>query len=36
MQNIYAVAKVCPYKEQNCDLETSGLSLEPGNNNFYS
>lgn len=30
MQNIYAVAKICPYQEQDCDLNTSGLSLEPG------
>lgn len=30
MTNIYSTAKICPYKDQNCDLETAGLSLEPG------
>ncbi|EFA05307.1 angiotensin-converting enzyme [Tribolium castaneum] len=30
MTNIYSTAKICPYKDQQCDLAKSGLSLEPG------
>lgn len=31
MTNIYSTAKICPYnKKDSCNLETEGLSLEPG------
>jgi len=30
MTTIYGSAKVCPFDKQNCDLETEGLTLEPG------
>lgn len=30
MTNIYSTARICPYKEQDCDLDTAGLTLEPG------
>ena len=30
MQGTYGAGKVCPYKNQNCDLSTEGLTLEPG------
>ncbi|KAF5302725.1 hypothetical protein FQR65_LT08467 [Abscondita terminalis] len=29
MKNIYSTAKICPYKKQNCDIATEGLTLEP-------
>lgn len=29
MTNIYSTAKICPYRNQNCNLETEGLGLEP-------
>lgn len=29
MTNIYSTAKICPFSQQNCSLETQGLSLEP-------
>ena len=29
MSKIYGTAKICPYAQQDCDLETEGLSLEP-------
>ena len=31
MTTIYSSAKICPYKKENCDLATEGLSLDPGN-----
>ncbi len=31
MVNIYNTARVCPYDNQDCDEETEGLPLEPGN-----
>ena len=30
MSGKYGSAKVCPFDNQNCDLEMEGLSLEPG------
>ncbi|XP_069675481.1 angiotensin-converting enzyme-like isoform X2 [Periplaneta americana] len=30
MTTIYSSAKICPYDNQNCDLATDGLSLDPG------
>lgn len=29
MNSIYGSAKVCPFDNQNCDLESEGLTLEP-------
>ncbi len=29
MIGVYGQAKVCPYENQNCNLETEGLTLEP-------
>ena len=30
MTAIYGAGKICPFDNQNCDLETEGLTLEPG------
>lgn len=30
MTGIYGAAKVCPFDKQDCDLNTEGLTLEPG------
>ena len=30
MTTVYGAGKVCPMEKQNCDLETEGLTLEPG------
>ncbi|KAK5650646.1 hypothetical protein RI129_001675 [Pyrocoelia pectoralis] len=30
MTKIYSTAKICPYKKQNCNLQSEGLQLEPG------
>jgi hypothetical protein len=30
MTTIYSAAKICPYNKQTCDLNTEGLSLDPG------
>lgn len=30
MTNAYSTGKICPYKNQNCDLVKEGLDLEPG------
>ena len=30
MARTYGTAKVCPYSNTNCDLESEGIGLEPG------
>nr|CAD7423605.1 unnamed protein product [Timema monikensis] len=30
MENVYSTAKICPYREQGCNLTANGLSLDPG------
>ena len=30
MTSIYGAGKVCPFENQNCNLDTEGLYLEPG------
>ncbi|KAJ9581076.1 hypothetical protein L9F63_023745, partial [Diploptera punctata] len=30
MTTTYSSAKICPYKKENCDLNTEGLELDPG------
>eukprot|EP00092_Neocalanus_flemingeri_P032409 GFUD01035244.1.p1 GENE.GFUD01035244.1~~GFUD01035244.1.p1 ORF type:complete len:665 (+),score=203.13 GFUD01035244.1:85-2079(+) len=30
MTSIYGAGKICPFDNQDCDLETEGLTLEPG------
>ena len=30
MTSVYGAAKVCPFEKQDCDLDTEGLTLEPG------
>lgn len=30
MKQIYSTGKMCPYKNQNCDLDKKALTLEPG------
>jgi len=30
MANIYGSAKICPFDNQNCDLNGDGLYLDPG------
>ena len=30
MTSIYGAGKICPFDNQGCDLETEGLTLEPG------
>lgn len=29
MTNIYSTARICPYDNQDCDLDSEGLNLEP-------
>ena len=29
MEKIYNTAKICPFKKQNCNLDTEGLTLDP-------
>lgn len=29
MENIYNVAKICPFNKQDCNLSTEGLTLDP-------
>lgn len=35
MTGIYSTARICPYKNQNCDLKKDGLGLEPGMHGTY-
>jgi len=35
MTGIYGSARICPYTNQNCDLATEGIRLEPGKNNIF-
>nr|CAD7201151.1 unnamed protein product [Timema douglasi] len=30
MENVYSTAKICPYRDQGCNLTANGLSLDPG------
>ena len=30
MTSIYGAGKICPFENQGCDVETEGLTLEPG------
>ena len=30
MTSIYGAGKICPFDNQDCDLDTEGLTLEPG------
>ena len=30
MQGVYGAGKVCPFDNKSCDLNTEGLTLEPG------
>ena len=30
MTSIYGAGKICPFEKQDCDVETEGLTLEPG------
>ncbi|XP_044757063.1 angiotensin-converting enzyme-like [Coccinella septempunctata] len=36
MMEIYSTGKICPYRNQNCDLSTEGLNLDPGINWLFS
>ncbi|KAL3278129.1 hypothetical protein HHI36_013474 [Cryptolaemus montrouzieri] len=36
MVEIYSTGKICPYRNQNCELKTEGLSLDPDINNVFS
>jgi len=29
METTYSIAKICPFANQNCNLETEGLTLDP-------
>jgi peptidyl-dipeptidase A len=29
METVYNSAKICPFKKQQCDLDTEGLTLDP-------
>lgn len=30
MTNTYSTAKICPYAKPNCNIQTEGLDLDPG------